>query len=417
MTLVALSSLSRVAPRTRPTGGARLVAFLAILAALEGCERHGVRGLSLSRDALGDAGLSEALDQTLGVRLEPGHNVTFANDARIFDALARDIESATSSVNVLIYIWEKGAASDRIVAALTARARAGVTCRVLVDAFGSSAFADDLRPALVASGCDVRIFRPVPGGRDDTARSHRKLVVVDGRVGFTGGFGIRDSWLGGGTGNDALAWRDTNVRVEGPAVADMQRAFAESWQEAGGPLLPKASFSPAGAVDAGAKGDSSTVRAAFVASTGSPVVTRAERLTQVAIASARSRLWITNAYFVPSDALLALLEEKAKAGVDVRLLTPGTKSDSKTSLFAQKREYGSLLDRGVRVFEYQPVMIHAKTMVIDDDRIVVGSINLDPLSLNRLDEGALVAQDVGVARALAEAFVDDCAHAKELKPH
>lgn len=379
----------------------------ALSLAIAGCERKNSGGFELPPNALGDASFSEALDQTLEAKLTPGHNVTFVNDARIFDALAGEIAGAKSSIHVLIYIWEKGAVSDRIVAALTERARAGVACRIVVDAFGSSSFMDDVRPALAAAGCDVRSFRPVPGA-DDLARSHRKIVIVDGRVGFTGGFGIRDSWLR--TEEEGIPWRDTNVRVEGPAVADMQRAFAESYQEAGGSILPHGAFPAApDAADAGA------TRAAFVASTGAPVVTRAERLTQLTLASAKSRLWITNAYFVPSDALLRLLAEKAKSGVDVRLLTPGKKSDSKSSFFAQKREYGALLAQGVRVFEYQPVMIHAKTMVVDDDRVVVGSINLDPLSLNRLDEGALVAEDRALAQELAAAFRDDCTRATELK--
>ena len=211
----------------------------ALSLAIAGCERKNSGGFELPANALGDASFSEALDQTLEAKLTPGHNVTFVNDARIFDALAGEIAGAKSSINVLIYIWEKGAVSDRIVAALTERARAGVACRIVVDAFGSSSFMDDVRPALAAAGCDVRSFRPVPGA-DDLARSHRKIVIVDGRVGFTGGFGIRDSWLR--TEEEGIPWRDTNVRVEGPAVADMQRAFAESYQEAGGSILPHGAF-------------------------------------------------------------------------------------------------------------------------------------------------------------------------------
>ena len=354
-----------------------------------------------------DAGFADALYQGLGADLRPGHELTFVNNGSVFDAIVDEVSNARSSVHILAYIWEKGIASDRLIAAIAPKARAGLACRIMVDAFGSSDFEKDTKGTLTAAGCDVRIFRPLPGV-DKLARNHRKIVVIDGKIGITGGFGVRDNWLGDGLSKDH--WRDSNVRFTGPAVADMQQAFAQNWQEASGPPLPPEAF-PA-IVPTGDSGS----RAAFIASTGALVGTRAERLTQLAILAARRRLWITNAYFVPGDAILAMLNQKAKDGVDVRVLTAGTKSDSTPSLGAQKNEYGTLLQSGVRIWEYEPAMIHTKTMLIDDALVVVGSINLDPLSLNKLEEGSLVVEDAPFAALLGASFDKDTAHAKELSP-
>jgi len=350
------------------------------------------------------APFAAAVYQSLGVEMRPGHHVALIGNGAIFDRLGAEIQSARSGVNVVMYIWEKGAASDRLVAALSERARAGVKCRILVDSFGSPDFSSDVQPRLEAGGCEVREFRPPPISGDELARNHRKIVVIDGRVAFTGGFGVRDNWLGDGISNDA--WRDANVRFTGAAVAGAQQAFAENWQEAGGALLPAEAFP--------APDTSGPALAAFVTSTGSPVLTRAERLVQLLIQASKRRLWIANAYFVPSPAILSMIERKSAEGVDVRLLAPGKKSDSKTSFGAQHIEYESLLKRGVRVFEYQPSMMHAKTMLVDDELALVGSINLDPLSLNALEEAALLVHDRAFAMDLARSFEVDSAHAEEL---
>ena len=343
-----------------------------------------------------------ALFQSLGARMLPGHELSLLENGSVFDGVAAEVAAARSSIHVLMYIWEKGAASDRLTRALVGRARAGVACRVLVDDLGSPDFAKDVQPALTQAGCDVRIFRPT--SEEKVARNHRKILIFDGRTAVTGGFGVRDDWLGDGVHQES--WRDTNVRFAGPAVAEAQQAFAENWQEAGGSLLPAEAFpSLTGAGPA---------EAAFVSSSGAPVLTRADRLVQVMLAAATKRLWITNAYFVPSLGIEHLLTRKADQGVDVRVLVAGKKSDSKTSFGIQQTEYDRLRAHGVRIWEYQPSMLHAKSIVVDDDLLLVGSINLEPLSLRTLEEGALVARDREVAAALMRAFGEDCKHATEL---
>jgi len=365
--------------------------------------------LRVSPPSSGD-GFTLALYQSLGVRLTGGHRLVLLANGHVFDAIVRQIDAAKSSVNIAMYIWEKGAASDRVVSALIARAKAGVRCRILVDDVGSPDFVQTVAPALLAVGCEVRVFRPV-SGKDKLARSHRKLVIVDGAAAITGGFGIRDTWLGDGIHGGS--WRDTNILFVGPAVSGAQQAFAENWQEAGGGLLPLAAFPALEAPDLnqGAAGAFPTVRAAFVASSKG-VVTRAERLTQLMISAATRRLWIANAYFVPSHGILELIKQKARAGVDVRILAPDKNSDSKTAFGAQHLEYGELIEQGVKVWEYTSSMMHAKTMVVDDELALVGSINLDPLSLNELEESALVIQDKSFAEELGQSFGADCSRSK-----
>ncbi len=345
-------------------------------------------------------GFSSALFQSVAMRMDPGHRLELVNNGLIFDRLESEILNARSSVHIVMYIWEQGRASDRIVAALLDRAKAGVNCRIVIDAFGSGAFPEVLQPWLTEGGCEVRMFRPALANAA-LARNHRKIVIIDGTRAITGGFGVRDCWLGNGC--EPGAWRDASVVFSGPSVQWAQQAFAENWQEAGGELLAVVEFPVATTMGGSA--------AAFVSSTASPSVTRAERLTQLVIASATQRLWIVNAYFVPSEAILDQLATKAAEGVDVRVLVAGHQSDSKAAFGYQQLTYGELIKRGVRVWEYQPCMLHSKTMVVDGHLAVIGSINLDPLSLNTLDEVALVADDATLASELEATFVADCGRA------
>ncbi|MCA1829673.1 MAG: phosphatidylserine/phosphatidylglycerophosphate/cardiolipin synthase family protein [Myxococcales bacterium] len=347
---------------------------------------------------------SAALEQTTGVALQPGHRLQLLDNGAVFDALAADVGKAQRSINAETFIWTNGTASDRVLDAIKQRTEKGVICRVLLDAVGSAPLRDELIGKFAAARCQVRVFRPIPGP-DNAARNHRKVFVIDGRVGFTGGFGVDDKWLGDGLSKKN--WRDTNVRVEGPAVAQMQQSFAENWQEPAGDFLPASDFPRLEEVG--------PAKAAFVRSDAAPVVTRAERLTQLAIAAARKRLWIENAYFAPSHAILDLLGRQAAAGVDVRMVVAGRKSDSKLEFLWAQTDYGELQKRGVRIWEYQASMIHSKTMLIDDSLLVIGSVNLEPFSLNKLEEGAIVAEDEGAARKLATDFEEDCARSKEQK--
>jgi cardiolipin synthase len=342
-------------------------------------------------------GFSNALYQSTQVKLTSGHHVELVNNGAIFDRLEAQLSHAKQSVNIVLFIWRPTGPSSRIVEAVSARAKAGVACRILVDGLASGReFEEEVKPGLVAAGCDVRIFRPLSKGVSDK-RNHRKIVVIDGKVAITGGFGIEDVWLG--NGRKPREWRESNVIVRGPAVNEMQQAFADNWQEADGPLLPATDFPTQEA-----KGPT---RAGFVSSTASAHLTRAERLTQLLIAAATKRVWIANAYFVPSPGMISLLVDKREQGVDVRIMAPSQQTDHPEILGEQRATYPKLLKGGVRIWEYQPALLHSKTMLVDDHLSVVGSINLDRLSLAAMEEGALVMSDPRVVAELVKTWDDD----------
>jgi cardiolipin synthase len=265
--------------------------FLILLWTCAGCpypnHRHDLR---IRHVPEGPDGVSSALFQSTGVALEPGHRVELVNNGRIFDAIEEEVRAARSSIHILSYIWRPGEPSDRLIRALSER-QPGVSCRVLVDPLGSVNF-EAVAPRLEAVGCETRLFRPIQGAlasldvRRMLARMHRKLVVRDGEVGITGGWGIWKSWMGDARNGDE--WRDTNIRVWGPAVRGLQQAFAENWQEAGGDFLPPECFPPLAS-----EGEA---RAGFVGSTGETFLSDGRRMTLVAIGAARHRLWIANSY-------------------------------------------------------------------------------------------------------------------------
>jgi cardiolipin synthase len=348
------------------------------------------------------AAFSNALYQSVGVRLVPGNEVVWVNNGKVFDAAVAEILKAKKSIHIVSFIWSDSDTSRRLSAAIVERARKGVACRIIVDAIGSLGFGERETAPLEDAGCSVQKFRPVPG-QDDLARNHRKIIVIDGRVGITGGFGIDDKWRGRGKTDDQ--WRDSNVLVRGPVVAAMQQAFAENWEEAASELLPADAFpklEKAGGTPA-----------AFVASTDNGVVTKTDRLMQLFIAAAHKRVWIANAYFVPSEPILELLERKAREGIDVRILAAGEKTDTHFYLGPQRERMDRLIEAGARGFEYQPSMMHSKTVLVDDSLVQVGSSNLDALSLNKMDEGALVADDPKLAKALERQWVEDLRNSAE----
>jgi cardiolipin synthase A/B len=394
----------------------RWLAVAMAAAVLTGCAAGCTKEKSRPFQLKGEVGshgedFAVALYQTVGERMVPGNHIRWVNNGAVFDTLAEEVKQARVSVNIVMFIWRPGRASDRLLDVLTARARDGVTCRVLVDPLGSPNFEAQIKPRLEAAGCRAHLFRPLPAD-ENLARNHRKLVIIDGRVAVTGGLAIQDEWLGHGLRENE--WRDTNAWVQGPVVAQMQQAFAENWQEASGDLLPASDFptlaEPVPGLDGAGEG-----WAAFVGSTANPEVTRAERLTQLMVRAAQKRLWIAQAYFTPNDALSKQLIERARASVDVRVLAPGDYNDQKVITVAQRAAYDELLEAGVRIWEYQPSMMHAKTMLVDDRLTLVGSINYDPLSFNLLEEGSLVLQDDEAARAMEAFFLEDLTHAKEVR--
>ncbi len=346
-----------------------------------------------------------ALLQSVGAELKEGNRTELVVNGAVFDAMVEEIAAARSSIHIVTFIWRPSAPSDRLIEALAKR-RENVACRIIVDPVGSIDFLDEVRMRLIDIGCDVRTFRPLgPGSRIKIrSRNHRKMVIVDGYRAITGGFGIWKSWEGNGLTPDE--WRETNVRIAGPAVRDMQLAFAENWQEVGGALLPADAFPEIPCMG--------PARAAFVGSSQSATISDAERMTAVVIAAAKYRLWISNSYFIPSTAISDMLVVKSKRGVDIRVVAPGPIHDWPPVRAAQRTTYDRMLENDVRIWEYQPSMMHAKTMLVDDRLVVIGSTNLDPLSLKLMEEGSLVIEDPRLAASLDDWFRRDVKVSKEI---
>jgi cardiolipin synthase len=234
------------------------------------------------------------------------------------------------------------------------------------------------------------------------------VVVVDGRVGYTGGFGLADYWLGDGHHDEQ--WRESNVRFEGPTVGALQAAFASGWAEATGELLTGDMFFPAAAF-----ADGGSVFAGLMHSIPTIGSTPAERFLALSIAGSRKTLYITNSYFVPNDDFCNLLIKAVRRGVDVRVLTVSSKTDVKTTWYAGRALYEKLPQGGVRIYEYQPAMMHAKTLVVDGVFSAVGSMNFDNRSIAFNNESQVIALDPNVGQKMDSIFVDDLKYSKEMK--
>jgi cardiolipin synthase A/B len=332
------------------------------------------------------------------------------NGAGTYPQLWADLRSARNTITVQMYYSLPGKVADTLAAILKERARAHTRVLFLIDAFGSQHLSKDWLASLREAGVEVAKLRKLRWYtiHDAGDRSHVRVVVVDGRIGWTGGFGLADYWLGDGHHPDQ--WRESNVRFQGPAVMELQAAFAAAWAEATGELLtgslffPNSGFQPVGPTHAGLLYTAPT--------TGS---TPAERFLALTLSAARKRLYVTNSYFVPDDDFRRLLERAARRGVDVRVLTTSANTDVKTTWYAGRYHYEELLGRGVRIFEYQPTMLHSKTIVVDGLWGSIGSMNFDNRSLAFNDESNLVVLDSAVGAQMDSVFFDDLRYAKEIK--
>ena len=340
-----------------------------------------------------------------GAALSTGNVVEIALDGDgTYPRLWADLRAATQSITLQLYYGAPGRMAGTLSEILTERARAGVRVLVLYDAFGTVDIPATHRETLRASGVIVQPFRPIRLSTLHLAqnRSHVRGVVIDGRIGWTGGFGIDDKWLGDGRTNEA--WRETNARFEGPAVRQLQGAFARSWLEATGEMVTgRVSPEPA----------PGGVEAALLHTTPSLGTTAAERFFALSFAAARKTLYITNAYFTPERNFIDGLVAAAKRGVDVRLLTSGAHT-VQIVRYAGRAWYETLLSAGVRIYEWQPTTLHAKTFVVDGEWSTIGSMNFDNRSLSLNDEATLMVRDGSVGQRMNEIFLDDLKFSEEL---
>ena len=361
--------------------------------------------------AVSDSMFIPTLELLTQTHLVPGNNIEiFTNGNETYPALWRDLRAARRSITLQMYYAQPGKVADTLRAILIERAHAGVRILFLNDAFGSQNLKEDYWQPLKAAGVRVAVFRPVKWYDLDkaNARSHIRVVVVDGSVAYTGGFGVDDKWLG--DGRHKGQWRDSNVRFRGPAVMALQATFMEGWVEATGELLTGDLFFPPKELK-----QDGTQLATLLHTSPTTGSTAAERYLALSIASARKSLYISNSYFVPDDDFRRMLTIAARRGVDVRVLTTSGETDVKTTWKAGRAHYEELLSAGVRVYEYQPVMMHAKSIVADGLWGGVGTMNFDNRSLVFNDESMLVALDPRYGASLDSIFFEDIKYAREIK--
>jgi cardiolipin synthase len=327
----------------------------------------------------------------------------------LFPRLWHDLRSARRLIAIQVFWYRPGRLADQLREILVERARAGVRVLVLLDYFGAHGLSDRYVESLASAGIEVGVYRPLRWSTlyKVQQRSHVRAVVVDTRIGYTGGFGIDDRWSG--DGRHSGQWRDTHVRLEGHIVDLLASAFAINWAEATGDLLVGGDI-----VSTRGEAESNVARAGITFASPSLGSTTAERAFFLSISGARRRLYVTNAYFVPDAHLRALLRETAARGVDVRILTPGGNTDRKSAYYAGRAHYEELLRAGVRIYEYGPTMVHAKTMVVDGVWSLVGTINFDTRSMALNEEVSLVVSDERFGARLEEVFLADLAYAREV---
>ena len=338
-----------------------------------------------------------------------GEAVLINNGDAWLDALLNDFANAERSITFAAYIWEGGRMSDVIFEALCERASAGVQVRVLLDGFGALRCPAEGLERLVAAGARVNWFRMFRLGKLSRfhRRNHRRAIVIDGRIGYTGGMAIGDKWLGNaGTEHE---WRDTMTRVTGCMAENLQSAFGELWAYITGEVLTTEAFFPD---DDGMPG--TNVRSIGIVSAPSSEEHPLRLFFFLTFLAARKRLWITTPYFVPDKHTRKVIAARARAGVDVRILLPNEHTDAAPIRLAAHSYYQELLDAGVRIFEFQPTFIHAKHVVVDGLWSVVGSANLDIRSKELNQENVLGVLDGTFAGQLEDAFTSDLERSREI---
>jgi cardiolipin synthase A/B len=339
--------------------------------------------------------------------LQGGEVTILQNGDAFYPALLDAINKATDSVNFEVYIFEPDEVGREFMDAFKARARAGVEVRLLLDGFGGIKMRKRYRDELTEAGVKVSRFRPF-GLRSLVRfykRTHRRAIVIDGRIGFTGGAAVSKKWKG--NVKNPHEWRDSMTRVTGPMVAGIQTAFAGNWVYCCGEVIAGPRFFPTLERGPGPCGLS-------VVSSPSDAMQPIRLLFWVSFINARERLWICNSYFIPDERLRGAAIDRARSGVDVRVLVPGNHTDALPVQAAGRSYYEELLSAGVRIFEFQPSMMHAKTTVVDGAWSIVGSANLDERSMELNEENVLGVADRDFAEAIERAVREDFARSREI---
>ena len=383
----------------------RTITCLVVAGAIvAGCARPDAH-VVLPDQAIGEPAFAATVEAHTGAPVVAGNAVDLLlNGDEFFPAMLKEIRAARETINYAQYSWADGPVSREISEALAERCRAGVDVNLLLDAVGTAAMPTEYIDLMREAGCRVEHFRPVSRAalHRFNYRNHRRVLVVDGRVGFTGGSGVSAKWMG--NGRTKGQWRDTDARVRGPVVAFLQGTFADSWRTETGIVLGGRAHFPG--ADPVARG----VRAQVVRSSPGGGSFDVYTMYLLAIAGARRTINMTNPYFVPDATMADALLSAARRGVRVTVLVPG-EIDHNLVRQASRAGFGPLLLAGIRIHEYRAGLLHAKTMVVDGEWATVGSTNVDNRSFALNDEMNLVVYDRGVAGRLDQVFAEDLTHA------
>jgi cardiolipin synthase len=330
------------------------------------------------------------------------------NGDRFYAAMLEAIRSAEQTINFEVYIFESDDTGRQFIEAFKERARAGVEVRLLLDAFGSLKLKREHRRELLDAGVRLEFFRPLALRNlvRIYRRTHRRAIVIDGRVGFTGGAAISNKWKG--DTRTPKEWRDSMTRVTGALVGGVQTAFAGNWVYCCGEFIAGPRFYPPA-------GDEGPACGVSVVSSPSDAQQPIRMLLWLSFVNARRRLWIASSYFIPDLQLRRAVMDRARSGVDVRILVPGNHTDAVPVQYTGRGFYEELLEAGVRIFEYQASMMHAKTVVVDDAWALVGSANMDERSMEINEENLLGIADQGFARATVQGMEQDFARSREIE--
>jgi cardiolipin synthase len=356
---------------------------------------------------VGDPQFKRALGNLLGPPITGGNRIdTLRNGDEIFPAMLAAIRAAKHNIDFETYVYWSGQIGRDFADAIAERVRAGVSAHILLDWVGSQRMEKSTLQTMLDAGARVEFYHPLRWytiARMNN-RTHRKLLVVDGRIGFTGGVGIAQEWTG--HAQDPEHWRDTHFRVEGPAVAQMQSAFLDNWMTVTGEVMHGEDYFPPLA-------DAARSDAQMFESSPTGGSESMELMYLLTITAADRSIVLAAAYFIPDELTSRALVEARRRGVDIRVIVPGPYNDAKVTRFASRATWGPLLAAGVRIFEYQPTMFHCKVLVVDGLLTSVGSTNFDDRSFRLNDEASLNVYDAGVAAEQTRIFEDDLKRSRE----
>jgi cardiolipin synthase A/B len=396
----------RASSALRRGGLVGLAASISVLLMVSGCMGFLTREEKLEKKiehhyAVADPQFRREMSVMLGPTILPGNRVEALNNGEeIFPAMLAAIAAARKTITFETYIYWSGDIGQKFADALSERARAGVQVKVVIDWVGSLKMDERLLDQIQDSGAEVLRYRPLRWynlGRLNN-RTHRKLLVVDGKVGFTGGVGIADMWEG--HAQDPEHWRDIHFRVEGPVIGQFQAAFNDNWIKTSGTLLNGDAYFPPLA-EAG-----NMAAHMFVASPAGGSESM-HLMYLMAVAAAQHSIDLQAAYFVPDELMIKALIAARKRGVRVRIMVPGEHMDADTVRLASKEQWGPMLAAGIEIHEYLPTMMHNKMLILDRIMVSVGSTNFDLRSFRLNDEASLNVYDAGFAEQMTRVFEAD----------